>query len=141
MGRSGDAFKEGRGVSILHGKVDILFDFVSEGGYIGEVDDVVVFRIGDGKGEYTVSFFHGQDWGHDIVCPCIHLLVVRMLPFVVKDGLAQGHCGVNLGAGRMSGLKYFRLESSRFRGGGGKRARSASTSDGVGVGVGLWWGV
>ena len=44
-------FKEGRGASILHGKVDVLFDFVGEGGYIGEVDNVVVLRIGDGKGE------------------------------------------------------------------------------------------
>ena len=88
MGRSGDAFKEGRGASILHGKVNVLFDFVSEGGYVGEVDDAVVFRIGDGKGECTVSFFHGQDWDHDIVCPCIHLHVVRMVSFVVEDGLA-----------------------------------------------------
>ena len=42
-----------------------------------------------------------------------------MISFVVEDGLAQGHCGVNLGAGRMSGLNYFCLESSGF--GGGRR--------------------
>ena len=104
MGRSGDAFKEGRGASILHGKVDIFFDLVSEGGYIGEVDNVVVLHIGDGKGERAVSFFHGQDWDHDVICPRVHLHVVRVVSLVVEDGLAQGHCGVNLGAGRMSGL-------------------------------------
>ena len=38
-----------------------------------------------------------------------------MVPFVVEDGLAQGHCGINLGAGRVSGLQYFCLESVRFR--------------------------
>ena len=122
MGRSGDLFEEGRGASILHGEVHIFLDFVSECGYVCEMDDVVVFRIGDGKGECAVSFFHGQDWDHDIVRPCIHLLVVRMIPLVVEDGLAQGHCGINLGAGRMSGLSYFCLESSRFRG----RRREAS---------------
>ena len=79
------------------------------------MDDAVIFRIGDGKGERAVSFFHGQDWDHDIVCPCVHLFVVRMVPFVVEDGLAQGHCGVNLGAGRVSELLYFCLESIRFR--------------------------
>ena len=115
MGRSGDAFEEGRGASILHGEVDILFNFVSEGGYVGEVDDVVVFRIDDGEGERTVSLLHGQDWGHDVVCPHIHLLVVRMVPFVVEDGLAQGHCRINLGAGRMSGFQYLRLEIVGFR--------------------------
>ena len=61
MGRSGDAFKEGRGVCILHGKVNVFLNFISEGRYICEVDDAVVLRIGDGKGERTVSFFHGQD--------------------------------------------------------------------------------
>ena len=86
------------------------------------MDDAVVFRIGDGKGEVTVGFFHGQDWDHDVVRPCIHLLVVRMIPLVVEDGLAQGHCSVNLGAGRMSGFKYFRLEGSGF--GGGRREAS-----------------
>ena len=115
MGRSGDPFKEGRGASILHGKVDILFDLVSEGGYVSEVDNAVVLRIGDGKGERTVSFFHGQDWDHDVVCPCIHLHVVRMVPLIVKDGLAQGHCGVNLGTRRVSGLQYFCLEIVGFR--------------------------
>ena len=79
------------------------------------MDDAVVFRIGDGKGERTVGFFHGQDWDHDIVCPRIHLFVVRMVPLVVEDGLAQGHCGVNLGAGRMSGFLYFCSEIVRFR--------------------------
>ena len=123
MGRGGNAFKEGRGTCILHGEVNVFLDFVSEGGYVGEVDDAVVFRIGDGKGERAVSFFHGQDWDHDVVCPCIHLLVVRMIPLVVEDGLAQGHCGVDLGAGRMSGLKYFRLESSGFRGGRGEASK------------------
>ena len=66
----------------------VLFNFVSEGGYVGEMDNVVVFCIGDGKGECAVSFFHGQDWDHDVICPCIHLLIVRMVPFVVEDGLA-----------------------------------------------------
>ena len=42
-----------------------------------------------------------------------------MIPLVVEDGLAQGHCGINLGAGRMSGFNYFRLESSGFGGGKG----------------------
>ena len=42
-----------------------------------------------------------------------------MIPLVVKDGLAQGHRGINLGAGRMSGFMYFRLEGSGFRGGKG----------------------
>ena len=120
MGRSGDAFEEGRGVSILHSEVHVFLDFISECGYVCQVDDAVVFRIGDGKGECTVSLFHGQDGDHDVVCPRIHLLVVRMIPLVVEDGLAQGHCGVNLGAGRMSGLKYFRLETSRFGGGRGE---------------------
>ena len=104
VSRSGDTFEEGRWASILHGKVDIFFDFVGEGGYICEMDNAVVFRIGDGKGECAVSIFHGQDWDHDIVCPCIHLLVVRMIPLVVEDGLAQGHCSVNLGVGRMGRL-------------------------------------
>ena len=66
------------------------------------MDDAVVFRIGDGKGERAVSFFHGQDRDHDIVRPRIHLLVVRMIPLVVKDSFAQGHCGINLGTRRMS---------------------------------------
>ena len=35
MGGSGNAFEEGRGVCILHGKVDILLDLVSKGGYVG----------------------------------------------------------------------------------------------------------
>ena len=61
MGRSGDAFKEGRGAGILHGKVDIFFNLVSEGGYVSEVDDAVVLCIGDGQGEQTVGFFHGHD--------------------------------------------------------------------------------
>ena len=122
MGRSGDAFEEGRGASILHGEVHIFLDFVSECRYVCEVDDAVVLCIGDGKGERAVSFFHGQDWDHDVVHPRIHLLVVRMISLVVEDGLAQGHCGVNLGAGRMSGFNYFRLESSRF--GGGRRKTS-----------------
>ena len=123
MGRSGDAFKEGRGASILHSKVDVFFDFIREGGYIGEVDDAVVFRIDDGKGECTVSFFHGQDWDHDVVCPCVHLLIVRMVPLVVKDGLAQGHCGINLGVGRMRGLQYLHLESVGFRRGRRKTSK------------------
>ena len=88
MGGSGDSFEEGRGASILHGEVHIFLDFVSECGYICEMDDAVVFRIGDGKGERAVSFFHGQDWDHDVVRPCIHLLIVRMIPFVIEDGLA-----------------------------------------------------
>ena len=117
MDRRGNAFEEGRGACILHGKVDIFFNLVSEGGYVGQVDDAVVFRIGDGKGERTVGFFHGQDWDHDIVCPRLHLFIVRMVPSVVEDGLAQGYCGVNLGAGRMGGFKYFRLKSGGFRGG------------------------
>ena len=115
MGRSGDAFKEGGGMSILHGKVDVFFDLVSEGGYICEVDDAVVFHIRNGEGERTVGFFHGQDWNHDVVHPCIHFYVVRMVPFVVEDGLAQGHCGINLGVGRMSGLLYLHLEGVGFR--------------------------
>ena len=120
MGRSGDAFEEGRGASILHGKVDVVLDFVGEGGYICEMNYAVVLCIGDGKGECAVSLFHGHDWGHDVVCPCIHLLVVRMVSFVIEDGLAQGHCGIDLGAGRMSGLKYFCLKYSRFRRGRGE---------------------
>ena len=88
MGRGGDAFKEGRGVSILHGEVDIFFNFVSEGEYISEMNNAVAFCIGDGKGEHAVSLFHGQDWDHDVVCPCIHLHVVRMVPLVVEDGFA-----------------------------------------------------
>ena len=120
MGRSGDAFEEGRGASILYGEVHIPFDFVSEGGYVGEVDNAIIFCVGDGKGERAVSLFHGQDWGHDVIRPCIHLLVVRMVPFVVEDGFPQGYCGVNLGVGRMSGLKYFRLEGSGFGGGRGE---------------------
>ena len=87
MGRSGDTFKEGRGASILHGKVNILFDLVSEGGYVSEMDNAVVLCIGDGKGERAVSFFHGQDWDHDVVCPCIHLHVVRVVPLVVEVAL------------------------------------------------------
>ena len=104
MGRSGNAFKEGRGASVLHGKVNVVFDFVGEGGYICEMDDAVVLCIVDGKGECTVSFFHGHDWDHDIVRPCVHLHVVRMVSLVVEDGLAQGYCGINLGARRVSGL-------------------------------------
>ena len=119
MGRSGNAFEEGRGASILHGKVHIFLDFVSERGYVREVDDAVVFRIGDGKGERAVGLFHGHDWDHDVVCPCVHLLIVRVVPLVVEDGFAQSHCGINLGVGRMSGFSYFRLESSGF--GGGRR--------------------
>ena len=61
MGRSGDAFKEGRGVSILHGEVHIFLDFVSECGYICEVNNAVILHIGDGKGERAVSLFHGHD--------------------------------------------------------------------------------
>ena len=118
MGRSGDSFEEGRGASILHGEVHVFLDFVSECGYICEMDDAVVFCIGNGEGERAVSFFYGQDWDHD-VCPRIHLLIVRVIPLVVEDGLAQGHCSVNLGTGRMSGLSYFHLESSGF--GGGRR--------------------
>ena len=104
MGRSGDAFEERRGASILHGEVDIFLDFVSEGGYVGEVDVAIVFCIGDGEGECAVSFFHGHDWDHDVVCPCVHLLIVRMVSLVIEDGLAQGHCGIDLGAGRVSRL-------------------------------------
>ena len=122
MGRSGDSFEEGRGASILHGEVHVFLDFVSECGYVCEMDDAVVFRIGNGEGERAVSFFHGQDWGHDVVCPRIHLLIVRMIPLVVEDGLAQGHCSVDLGARGMSGLSYFHLESSGF--GGGRREAS-----------------
>ena len=59
MGRSGDALKEGRGASILHGKVDVLFNLVGEGGYVSKVNNAVVLFIGDGKGERAVSFFHG----------------------------------------------------------------------------------
>ena len=117
MGRSGDAFEEGRGTSILYGEIHIFLDFVGERGYVCEMNDAVVLRIGDGKGERAVSVFHGHDWNHDVVCPCVHLLIVRMVPLIIEDGLAQGHCGINLGAGRMSGLKYFRLEGSGFRGG------------------------
>ena len=62
MGRGGDAFEEGRGVSILYSKVHIFLDFVSERGYICEMNDAVVLRIGDGKGERAVSIFHGPDW-------------------------------------------------------------------------------
>ena len=83
MGRSGNAFEEGRGACILHGKVNIFFDLVSKGRYVGEVDDAVVFLIGDREGERTVSFLHGQDWDHDVVCPCVHLHVVRMVPLVM----------------------------------------------------------
>ena len=88
MGRSGDVFKEGRGASILYGEVHIFLDFVSECGYVCEMNDAVVLRIGDGKGKRAVSLFHGQDWGHDVVRPRIHLLVVRMVPLVVEDGFA-----------------------------------------------------
>ena len=122
MGRSGDAFKEGRGASILYGEVHIFLDFVSECGYVCEMDDAVVLRIGDGKGECAVSIFHGHDWSHDVVCPCVHLLVVRMVPLVIEDGFAQGHRGIDLGARRMSGFNYFRLEGSGFR--RGKREAS-----------------
>ena len=38
-----------------------------------------------------------------------------MIPLVVEDGLAQGHCSVNLGVGRASGLQYLCLESIGFR--------------------------
>ena len=31
VGGSGNVFKEGRGASVLHGKVDVFFNFVSEG--------------------------------------------------------------------------------------------------------------
>ena len=123
MGRSGDAFEEGRGVGILYGKVHIFLDFVSECRYVCEVDDAVVLRIGDGKGERAVSIFHGHDWNHDVVCPCVHLFIVRMVPLIIKDGLAQGHRGIDLGAGRMGGLKYFHLEGSRFGGGKGGSER------------------
>ena len=51
MSRSSDAFKEGRGTSVLHGKVDVFFDLVCEGGYVCEVDNAVVLHIGDEKGE------------------------------------------------------------------------------------------
>ena len=88
MGRSGDAFEEGRGASILYGEVHIFLNFVSERGYVCEMDAAVVLRIGDGKGECAVSVFHGRDWGHDIVCPCVHLLIVRMVPLVIEDGFA-----------------------------------------------------
>ena len=57
MGGSGDAFKEGRRAGILHGKVDVLFNFVSEGRYVGEMDNAVVFHIGDGKGEWLLVSF------------------------------------------------------------------------------------
>ena len=120
MGRSGDAFEEGRRASILYGEVYILLDFVGECRYVCEMNDAVVLRIGDGKGECAVGIFHGHDWDHDIVCPCVHLLVIGMVSLVIEDGLAQGHRGINLGAGRMSGLNYFRLESSRFRRGRGE---------------------
>ena len=95
MGRSGDAFEEGRGASILYGEVHIFLDFVSECRYVCEMNDAVVLCIGDGKGERAVSIFHGYDWNHDVVCPCVHLLVVGMIPFVIEDGLAQGHCGID----------------------------------------------
>ena len=88
MGRSGDAFEEGRGASILYGEVHIFLDFVSECGYVCEMNDAVVLRISDGKGECAVSIFHGHDWSHDVVCPCVHLLIVRMVPFVIEDGFA-----------------------------------------------------
>ena len=120
MGRSGNAFEEGRGACILHGKVNIFFDLVSKGRYVGEVDDAVVFLIGDREGERTVSFLHGQDWDHDVVCPCVHLHVVRMVPLVVEDGLAQGYCGINLGAGRVSRFQYLCLEVVGFRRGRGE---------------------
>ena len=120
MGRSGDAFEEGRGASILYGEVHIFLDFVSKCGYICEMNDAVVLRIGDGKGECAVSVFHGRDWSHDVVCPCVHLLIVGMVPLVIEDGLAQGHRGIDLGAGRMSGFIYFRLEGSGFGGGRGE---------------------
>ena len=120
MGRSGDAFKEGWRASILHGEVDVFLDFVSEGGYVCEMDDAVVLCIGDGKGERAVGFFHGQDWDHNVVCPCVHLHVVRMISFVIEDGLAQGHCGINLGVGRVSGLQYLCLEIVGFRRGRGE---------------------
>ena len=123
MDRGGDTFEEGRGASILDCEVHIFFDFVSEGGYICEMNDAVVLHIGDGKGECAVSIFHGRDWSHDVVCPCVHLLVVRVVPLVIEDGLAQSHRGVDLGAGRMSGLKYFRLEGSGFGGGRGETSK------------------
>ena len=76
---------------------------------------MVVFRIGDGKGEQAVSFFHGQDWDHDVVCPCIYLHVVRMIPLIGEDGFAQGYCSVDLSARRVSGFQYFCLEGVGFR--------------------------
>ena len=120
MGGSGDAFEEGRGASILYSEVHIFLDFVGECGYVCEMNNAVVLRIGDGKGECAVSIFHGRDWNHDVIRPCIHLLVVRMVSLVIEDGLTQGHCGVNLGTGRMSSFEYFRLEGSGFRGGRGE---------------------
>ena len=88
MGRGGDAFEEGRGASILDGEVHIFLDFVSESGYICEMDDAIVLHIGDGEGERAVSVFHGYDWSHDVVCPCVHLLIIRMVPLVIEDGFA-----------------------------------------------------
>ena len=46
-----------------------------------------------------------------------------MVPLVIKDGLAQGHCGINLGAGRVSGLQYFLLEVVGFRRGRGEASK------------------
>ena len=123
MGRSGDVFKEGGGTSVLHGEVNIAFNLVGEGGYVCEVDDAVVFHVGDGKGECAVGVFHGQDWDHNVVRPCVHFHIVRMVPLVVEDGLAQGHCGVNLGVGRVSGFQYLRLESVGFRRERGKASK------------------
>ena len=54
-------FKEGRGTGILHGKINVIFNFVSEGRYISEVNNTVVLRIGDRKGECAVCLFHGHD--------------------------------------------------------------------------------
>ena len=82
MGGSANAFTEGRGVGVLHSKIDIFFNFVSEGGYVCEVDNAVVFCIGDGEGECAICFFHGHDWDHDVICPCLHFHVVRMVSFV-----------------------------------------------------------
>ena len=88
MGRGGDTFKERRGASILHGKVNIFFNFVSEGGYIGEMNNAAVLHIGDGKGECAVGFFHGLDWDHDVIYLCVHLHIVRVVPLIVEDSLA-----------------------------------------------------
>ena len=46
-----------------------------------------------------------------------------MVPLIIENGLAQGHCGVNLGAGRVSGFQYLRLEGVGFRRGRGKMSK------------------